>query len=223
MKNKLIAALLVSSLSSPLFYVPDAFASGIPVFDASVLAQTLQTVAQLRTQIEEIKGLRTQLQGIRNMGDLLNQPELREYLPQDWKNVYDQVKNGGYRGLDGTFDAIDDAERVVGKIAESQEIKKRQWENAVANKAMGEAAYDATLKRLDNIEKLGLQINQTKDAKASMDLQARITQEQALVQNEMARLQLMSMLQGAEDKIALEKERKVQRSLWDADKPLPRF
>lgn len=101
-----------------------ANAGGIPVFDAAGLAQALQTVVQLKQQIDEIKGLRSQLEGIRNMGDLLNQPELRNYLPTDWKGVYDQVKNGGYKGLDGSFNAIEDAESVAGKSSEMAALKK---------------------------------------------------------------------------------------------------
>ncbi|CAH5303579.1 MULTISPECIES: P-type DNA transfer protein VirB5 [Enterobacteriaceae] len=200
-----------------------ANAGGIPVFDAAGLAQALQTVVQLKQQIDEIKGLRSQLEGIRNMGDLLNQPELRNYLPTDWKGVYDQVKNGGYKGLDGSFNAIEDAESVAGKSSEMAALKKRQWENSVANKSMGEAAYSAALKRLDNIESLGRQINATQDAKASMDLQARIQQEQALIQNETSRLQLISMLQQAEHNITIEKERQIQKNIWSSDKPMPRF
>ncbi|EEP3373110.1 P-type DNA transfer protein VirB5 [Salmonella enterica] len=199
------------------------YATGIPVFDAAGLAQALQTVLQLKQQIEEIKGLRSQLEGVRNMGDLLNQPELRNYLPTDWKNVYDQVKHGGYEGLDGSFNAIEDAESVVGKTSEMSELKQRQWESSVANKSMGEAAYSAALKRLDNIESLGRQINATQDAKASMDLQARIQQEQALIQNETSRLQLISMLQQAEKNITIEKERQIQKNIWSSDKPMPRF
>lgn len=199
------------------------FATGIPVFDGAGLAQALQTVLQLKQQIEEIKGLRGQLEGIRNMGDLLNTPELRDYLPNDWRNVYDQVKHGGYKGLDGSFNAIEDAESVTGKVSEMTALKKRQWESSVANKSMGEAAYEAALKRLDNIELLGKQINTAQDAKASLDLQARIQQEQALIQNETSRLQLISMLQQAEKNITLEKERQIQKNIWSADKPMPRF
>ena len=102
-------------------------------------------------------------------------------------------------------------------------LKKRQWENSVANKSMGEAAYSAALKRLDNIESLGRQINATQDAKESMDLQARIQQEQALIQNETSRLQLISMLQQAEHNITIEKERQIQKNIWSSDKPMPRF
>lgn len=217
MKKKLIVLVLSSVLSHSIY------AGGIPVFDGAGLAQALQTVVQLKQQIEEIKSMRAQFEGVRNMGALLNTPELKNYLPQDLKNVYDEVKNGSYKGLDGAFNGIEKLEAVTGTKAEVAAIKQRRWEKAISDKAMGEAAYDAAMQRLTNIESLGKKIDTTQDAKAAIDLQARISQEQALVQSEFSRMQLMSMLQQAEDRLVSQKEEKIQKAMWDINKPMPRY
>ncbi len=41
------------------------------------------------------------LTGSRNLGQILNNAALRDYLPNDWQGVYDAVKSGGYSGLSG--------------------------------------------------------------------------------------------------------------------------
>ncbi|HDC4425809.1 TPA: hypothetical protein O8L86_004777, partial [Enterobacter kobei] len=60
-------------------------------------------------------------------------------------------------------------------------------------------------------------------AKAAIDFMSRMQQEQALVQNEAARMQLMSMLQQSEERINIQKEENVQKAIWDVKKPMPRF
>ncbi|NPE55592.1 P-type DNA transfer protein VirB5 [Dickeya dadantii] len=215
---KRIAFILAISVNSF-----NAGATGIPVFDGAAVANMLATIQQLKNQLTEMERLRSQMEGMRNMGSLLNKPELRNYLPSSWQGVYDSVKSGGYKGIDGAYGSLNAAESVLGTPAEMQALKQRRWDNVIANKAMGQAAYTAAMQRLDNIEALGRQINATTDQKSILELNGRITQEQALIQNENARLQLMSMLQQAEDKIAVEKERKINSQIWSMDKSMPRF
>lgn len=217
MKKTIIAIFLSTAISNA------SYATGIPVFDAAGLAQALQTVQQLKQQIDQLKSLQSQFEGVRNMGSLLNIPELRNQLPTEWQNVYDDVKHGNIDGLSGAFDKLNNDEAVTGTKSEIDALKKRRWDQALADKAMGENAYNAALQRLSNIEALGAKINTTQDAKASMDLISRVSQEQALVQNESARMQLMGQLQLAEDRMLAQKEEKIQKAIWDVNKPMPRF
>ena len=217
MKKKILALLLVSTLSS------NVVASGIPVFDAASMTNALNTIAQLRQQLDQLKSLQSQFEGVRSMGSLLNRPELRNMLPTDWQQVYDDVKNGRLEGVSDQLSRLEDSESVRGTQGELDELRKRKWEQALSNKVMSENAYKASIQRLNNLEELGRKINTTQDAKAAIDFMSRMQQEQALVQNEAARMQLMSMLQQSEERINIQKEENVQKAIWDVKKPMPRF
>ncbi|WP_192840692.1 type IV secretion system protein, partial [Enterobacter hormaechei] len=162
-------------------------------------------------------------EGVRSMGSLLNRPELRNMLPTDWQQVYDDVKNGRLEGVSDQLSKLEDSESVRGTQGELDELRKRKWEQALSNKVMSENAYKASIQRLNNLEELGRKINTTQDAKAAIDFMSRMQQEQALVQNEAARMQLMSMLQQSEERINIQKEENVQKAIWDVKKPMPRF
>ena len=210
-------------LVSGVMFFQQANASGIPVFDAAGMTNALQTIFQLKQQVNQIKSLQSQFEGVRSMGSLLNKPELRNMLPTDWQNVYDSVKSGSIDGLDGAYGNLSKQESVTGTTDELNQLRERRWEQSLSDKVMGENAYKATIDRLNNLEALGQKINTTQDAKAAIDFMSRMQQEQALVQNESARMQLMSQLQLAEDRLNTQKEEKIQKALWDVNKPMPRF
>ncbi len=105
------------------FAITPAHAGGIPVFDAANLTQQIKSSAeelfQLIEQVTTLKQQYDQLQqtykaitGMRNLGDIMNNPLLKEYIPNDWKNVYDSVKSGGYQGSLALVQAVRDANKV---------------------------------------------------------------------------------------------------------------
>ena len=73
-----------------------------------------------------------------------------------------------------------------------------------ANKAMTMQAYDATLARVNNINALMAKADTTMDTKAAADLQNRMASENAMIQNEQIRLNLLAQLQVAETQLANE-------------------
>ena len=175
-------------------------ASGIPVFDgaaaANMLQQIIQSKTQIDNQIEQITELKNQvaaLSGSRNMGKILN--SVKEQLPNEWQAIYGNASSTNYKDL----------------------LKGKDYTPEQAAKALF-ANYDATLKsfqdskkRLDNIQALMTKINSTKDIKAAADLQSRISAEQAIIQNNQTKLDMMSKMFDLEEKIA-----RTQRSQRDA-------
>ena len=175
-------------------------ASGIPVFDgaaaANMLQQIIQSKTQIENQIEQITELKNQvaaLNGSRNMGNILN--SVKEQLPNEWQAIYGNISSTNYKDL----------------------LKGKNYTPEQAAKALF-ANYDATLKsfqdskkRLDNIQSLMTKINSTKDIKAAADLQSRISAEQAIIQNNQTKLDMMSKMFDLEEKIA-----RTQRSQRDA-------
>jgi len=201
---KRIGAALLLTVSSSAF-------AGIPVsvlLDAPAIINQVQTMTQWAKQytqmVDQIKGLEKQykaISGARNLGQILNNPALRNYLPDEWAGVYSQVKSGSLVGLSNSAKAILKAE---GFIDGATGGRKRQQDVMVANKAMTMAAYDATLKRVENINALMIQADAQEDAKGAADLANRMAAENAMIQNEQVRLNLLMQLQLAEAQLANE-------------------
>lgn len=62
---------------------------------ASNASRWAQQVQQMTSQIDQMKQQYGALTGSRGLGRVFDDPQLREYLPQDWQAVYDAVKKKG--------------------------------------------------------------------------------------------------------------------------------
>lgn len=202
--------------------------AGIPVIDGANLAQSIQQVLawaqQYQQMAEQIQQAQQQLQqlettyqsmtGSRGLGSLLNNPGLPQYLPDEWKTVYQSASGGGYSGISGALSQILADEQLVGSVAAiEQQIMQRSREAAATDKAIGLRAYDGAKARLTQIEVLMGQINGTSDPKAIAELQARIQAEQAAINNEATKLQMIAMLQQAEQRLIDEQRTQLNRRI----------
>lgn len=202
MKKKLISLVVAASI----FVAPYSLGSGIPVVDVAGLAQAIEQVmalkSQIDNQIEQIKQAQAQYQAIsgnRNLGQIFNDPALREYLPNEWTGIYDSIRTGNYNGAAKQIaEQIKNTEKLTGKTTEEQRI----YDTLIANKAISTEAFQKTKARLDNIQQLMVQANQTGDAKAAADLANRLAAENAMIQTEQIRINLVQQLQQAELKLA---------------------
>jgi len=219
MKKALVGALL------SLLFASAANAQGIPVTDtrsiANQIQQQIETIAkwklqydQMVAQIDQMKQQYTALTGARGLGDILNNPALREYLPEDWQGVYDAVKNGGYAGLSGQAQSIYEENKIFDGcahlgISEARTACEAQAVKPAQDKASALAAYDKTKDRLKQIDQLMQRINTTEDPKSIAELQGRIAAEQAMIQNEQTKLQVYKMVSEAEERIHDQREREL--------------
>lgn len=195
-----VAAIFVAS--TPAF-------AGIPVsvmVDAPAIINQGQTMVQwsnqYRQMVDQIQGLQRQynaISGLRNLGQILNNPALRNYLPPEWAGVYDQVRSGNLNGISSRANSIYSSE---GFDTAAVGGRKRQQDVMVANKAMTMEAYKATEARVQNINALMQQANMQQDAKGAADLANRMAAENAMIQNEQVRLNLLMQLQTAEKQLA---------------------
>ena len=80
---------------------------------------------------------------------------------------------------------------------------------------MGEAVYDAASQRIDALEELRTRISSATDAKEVLDLSARLQAEQALLQNDVLRMQGLAMIQQARMDMDGQREREKQQQLVD--------
>ncbi len=166
--------------------------------------QMIEQITTMGNQLAQLKQTYDSLNGNRNLGTIMNNPALRNYLPQDWQKVYDGVKQGGYAGLTGTAKTMykqvyDGCKHIAAEderlACEASAVKGAQ------DKGFAMDAYDKAQGRMDQIEQLMAEVNNTQDPKAIAELQARIATEQANIQNEQTKLQMYAMVAAAEDRL----------------------
>ena len=199
----------VAALSCLMMAAPAvSTASGIPVFDGAAAANALQSLIQMKQQIEnqikqitELKSQVKALTGTRNLGNILK-TEAYEQLPDEWKSVYNSantLKKGNYKDLLSAknYNPSVDGERLVQQ-------------------------YDLTLRaikdsevRMDNIKRLMDQVNQTQDMKAAADLQSRIALENAKIQQNQTNLDMMARFMDIQEKVQVQKRQNRDRCILE--------
>ncbi len=233
--NKSSKKLLVIAVAALLPF--SSTQAQIPVTD--ILSNVTSTINQVQsmaqwaiqandmiTQIKQLDKQFTQMEkeyekitGIRNLGDILNNPAFKNYLSDDWRNVYDALRKGGYASLTGNAKDIFDANKIFDmcagleyevhrKACESQSIKGAQ------DQAYATTAYDAAKERVEQIQGLMDKINTTEDPKAIQELSARIAVEQAAIQNEQTKLAMFQMITVSEKELQNQRLREIQARTW---------
>lgn len=188
----------------------------IPVTDAAAIAQDAANFAQeiakwgeqinhMKTQVETMKKQYESITGMRNLGDIMNNPMFKDYLPKDWQKVYDAVRAGGYAGLTGSGASVYASNKVYDGCKVLNGVQKTICESALVKGSVDQGyaidAFEKATKRLNQIEGLMKSINSTKDQKAIAEIQGRIASEQAMIQNEAIKMQLFQMVSQAQDRI----------------------
>ena len=210
-----IAALVIAACASD-----PARAQGIPVIDTANLVQTVQQavngVTQISNQVQQILQLRSQLNsltGVRNLGDVFNNPLLKNYVPAEAYTYLNAIDSGGYGALNATARAL----RDVGMIYNCLDLTGSARTSCQATlaapyqqKGLLQDAMKSAAGRLSQIQSLMGQINATNDQKAVQEIQARIGAENALLAHEMSQVQMLQGMADSEERIARSRERERQ-------------
>ena len=200
-----------------------AQAGGIPVIDAANLLQTLQQVradiTKITNQVQQIVQLQKQIEslsGIRNLGDVFNNPLLRNYVPAEAYTVLNAVNTGGYAGLKGSAKALRDLGMIYNCLDRAGDDRKRcqaELAQPYQHKGLLQDAMKSAAGRLGQIQALMGQINATRDQKAVQEIQARIGAENALLAHEMSQVQMLQGMADSEERIARSRERERQQEM----------
>lgn len=205
--------------------------AGIPVIDAANLANSLQELLAWGQQYEQMAQQYQQmvqqynqavttynsLSGIRGMADLVNNPSIRRYLPDEWSQAMNLLNSpGGYTNLQSSINAIKGASQVMA-VADARfdpdspagKAFAGQQNQVATNRALSEEGFKQASDRIAAIQTLIDKVNGVPDQKDVQDLQARIQAEQAMVQNETVKLTLLSQLQQAQRDIADQQAREI--------------
>ncbi len=225
----LMAAALLANSMAP------AHASGIPTVDAaSIAARAAEHAASLAKYIEQIATLKAQLDtarrqyeamsGTRNLGDIWNDPEIRKALPEDVQAVLKSAEES-YGSISRSVKRIKSEETLTGNHKlDMQNLEKRSWDFVTAGKAALEEATNSNRRRYKQLDQLQGQINMATDPKAISDLQARILVEQANVQADQMRADLLTRQLEAEKALIEQQAEKIAAQSFSIDAiraPLP--
>ncbi|KPH07040.1 P-type DNA transfer protein VirB5 (plasmid) [Rhizobium acidisoli] len=197
-----------------------AFAQGIPVIDETAIAKQIESITQLKSQLDTLnqqlqqaQQLYASLNKVTNMADvasLLNDPSIRKALPQNFDAIEGLLKGSGTGAL-GTsaskFLANNSTYRTDANDFYAQELARAQNRNA-GQMSLGQQIYDTATKRMDGIDQLRQQISSAADAKDIADLQARLQAETAFLQTDVLRMQALRMVQQAQ--IQVDDQRKAE-------------
>jgi type IV secretion system protein VirB5 len=222
LKATAAACLVAGSLSAG-----SARATGIPVVDIANLIQTIlqvlndvteisNQVQQITNQVQQINQLQDQLNsinGMRNLGNVFNNPALRNYVPAEAYTYLNAVNTSGYSGLNATAKAL----RDVGMVYNCMDLSGAARTNCQAalaqpyqQKGLLQDAMKSAAGRLSQIQSLMGQINATSDQKAVQEVQARIGAENALLAHEVSQVQMLQGMADSEERIARSRERERQ-------------
>lgn len=197
-----------------------ASGQGIPVNDQAAIAKQIESIAQLKSQLDALNeqiGQARQLYGSLNkltdmadVANVLNDPAIRKALPSDFAAIEGLLKGNGTgvfgdsasRFLEGNSTYRTDADDFY-----AQELSRLQNKNA-GQMSVGEQIYDAATKRIDGIDQLRGKISTAGDAKEIADLQARLQAEQAFLQTDVLRMEGLRMVQQAQNQV--DEQRKAE-------------
>ena len=195
-------------------------AQGIPVIDAANLVQTIQQVVNditaIGNQVQQITQLQSQLNsinGVRNLGNVFNDPSLRNYVPAEAYTYLNAINTSGYGGLNPTAKTLRDAGMVyncLDRTGAARTACQSSLAQPYQQKGLLQDAMKAAGGRLSQINALMGQINSTTDQKAVQEIQARISAENALLAHEVSQVQMLQGMADSEERIARSRERERQ-------------
>jgi len=181
-------------------------------------ARWAQQVQQMTDQYKKLQQQYNAITGIRNLGDVLNNPALREYVGDEYKQSFDDISKG-YNGLTSEAKTIYDKYKVFdncGNITNAVS-KANCYARAMRgsqNKAMWEKSFATSKNRIKQIEDLMKRAGLTQDSKEIAEIQARIQAETALLQNQAIMVNLQKQISEAEAEINSQRAREqISQSL----------
>lgn len=178
------------------------------VIDVASLAQLLNEVQQLEQQVATARSQLAQAQseyaaitGGRGM-QLLLSGTVRNYLPTSWADLSQVMSgsSGSFPALAGQVNALLAANAVLtpAQVASLSPTQQAQIASARQSPALLQALARTALAnssdRFASLQQLISAIGGASDQKASLDLNARIAAEEAMLHNEQTKLQMLSQV-----------------------------
>jgi type IV secretion system protein VirB5 len=211
--------LLAGLLPALMLAAPSAQAqmAVIDVASISRLIQQAQTLTQqleaARRQIEEVQALYQSTTGNRGM-QLLLSGVTRNYLPSNWAQLTAAAQGGGAFGALAAdvnaalvANAVLSAQQLAALPANEQSQIAAARNSVALQQALTQQALTNSSSRFASMQQLISAIGSTNDPKGILELQARISAEQGMLQNEQTKLQVLYQAAQAQAAVAAQRAR----------------
>lgn len=221
MTKRLVAAAGAAAL---LVTGPSAQAAMI-VHDPTSYAKL---ITQAQTALGQLNELKTQVVQGKQLFDSLNTgtivsaiapqlglPNVREFLPDS--SALTAAARGDLTAL-GAIGQRAEKIRAAARLYTAPEGDsvgaelEASGDRIARDLAVGEAVSNAGAERLKGLKDLQRAIDAAPNARAVLDLQARLQTEQAMIANDQMRLQGLAMAQAAEDRLQMQRDRERMRA-----------
>lgn len=175
---------------------------------AANLAKYVEQIAQLKRQYDQAKQTYENISGIRNIGGLMNNQLMRQYLPPDYQQAYNQLRNGQGGSLSGISGSLNQivktyqnkaCNQIAGASPAVVRACTKAWQTHAMNQYVAEQGYKESARNITELNNFVTAIKTSPDAKSLQDLQARIAVEQIKLQNENLKLQQVAAMQKAQE------------------------
>ncbi|MBB5747075.1 type IV secretion system protein [Brevundimonas variabilis] len=198
----LAAMTAVPAHAQQIVYDPTSFAQMVK--DARTAIEQLDSLKAQVQQGEELFASLNDLSNVNAIAERLGLPEIRNPLPD--MATLRAAADGDLSALGELAeraDAIRRETRVYTPAAPSAAAValERTGARTARDLAIGETVDRAATDRLEGLETLRRALDTAPNARAVMDLTARLAAEQALIQNEQVRLQGLALTQAAEARL----------------------
>ena len=207
LKIRMVAVCFIASFAA----APAAWAQWA-VVDAPAIVQLIQevqtTAQQLQTAKDQLLQAKQALQtmtGDRGMEQLLS-GTVRNYLPSDWTQVTGALQgSGGFGALSAEVqnivaaNAVLSPQRLATLSPDEQQLIQgtRQW--SAMQQALSHQALSNASNRFASIQNLIAAISSATDQKGILDLQARVSAELGMLQNEQTKVQILNQATQAQE------------------------
>jgi type IV secretion system protein VirB5 len=186
-----------------------------PINYASLIRQAENGISQLQqlqqqlSQAQRLYGSFNTASNVGALASLLNNPSVRAFIPS--VAAFESAANGDFSGLQQIGQqalAIRQANRLYtppAGDAAGQDLETA-GDRAARDLALGQQTATTGAQRLTGLQTLNAAIDAAPDARAVMDLQARLAAEHAMIANDQMRLQGLAMAQAAEDRLQSQRD-----------------
>jgi type IV secretion system protein VirB5 len=186
------------------------------VVDVGAITQLIQEVNYWKQQIQAMSSQLNQLQstynamtGNRGMQNLLPiTAQQRNYLPTNWQGLMAALNalSGSYGALSTQLNSSLSANAILSpaqlsRLSPQEQAQLQSSRNSAAlMQATSQQALQASSQRFVTLQQLINAIPTATDPKGALDLQARIAAEQAMLQNELAKIQTLNQALQADER-----------------------
>jgi len=168
-----------------------------------------EQLKSMKEQLDQMKDVYNTLQGSRNLGGLLNNDLINQYLPQDYvaaANALRSGSGGSFAGISGLLSDIVRANQLqscaqLNADAAMRAACNRQWQDLALQKQIGDMGYRKAAENIRNLQMFVQSINASSDVKAVGEVQARIQVETVRMQNEQIKLSTIQAMQEADRRL----------------------